>query len=155
MFPNNDVLIIGDHASNDTKFMKPEKSEESLMRSSEAFDPGSADLVSQLSERLQCMAVLTNFSKLLVDPAVPICNQDLIRLFYNQKDDNGDLKEISLNNSGFRLWERLADSYLEYQKVLNEVMLFLDQPKIIVSIHSHESLDHSKSNITLYRPWLP
>ena len=84
------------------------------------------------------MAVLTNFSKLLIDPAVPICNKDLIKLFFNSKDENGELMDISLNRNGFRLWERLADSYLEYQKVLNEVMLFLDQPKIIVSIHSHE-----------------
>ena len=62
--------------------------------------------------------------------------------------------DISLNRNGFRLWERLADSYLEYQKVMNEVMLFLEQPKIIVSIHSHEAQDGEKSKITLYRPWL-
>jgi|TARA_B110000285_G_C15046027_1_gene574361 hypothetical protein len=46
LFPNNDVLIIGDHASNDLKFIKPKENEEGLLRSSEAFDPGSADLVS-------------------------------------------------------------------------------------------------------------
>lgn len=102
------------------------------------------------------MAILTNFSKLIVDPAVPICNQDLIRLFYNTKDDQGEPLEISVNQKGFRLWERLADSYLEYQKVLNEVMLFLERPKIIISIHSHEpDPTDASSVITLYRPWLP
>lgn len=38
---NNDILIIGDHASNDLKFLKPTEQEQGLMRSFEAFDAGS------------------------------------------------------------------------------------------------------------------
>jgi predicted N-formylglutamate amidohydrolase len=114
------------------------------MRSFEAFDAGSADLVSSLSERLQCTAVLSNFSKLIIDPSAPICNQDLIKLFYKTKSEDGELLEVTINNQGYRLYERLSESYLEYQKVMNEVMLFLEFPKIIISIHTHEPEENAE-----------
>ena len=35
-------------------------------------------------------------------------------------------------------------------------MLFLEYPKIIISIHTHEPEENAaKSEIELYRPWLP
>ena len=72
--PNNDILIICDHASNDLKGFKIEKEESHKLNGQESFDRGAADLASALSERLECMAVMTNFSKLIIDPSVDICN---------------------------------------------------------------------------------
>ena len=107
-----------------------------MLRSHEAYDSGAADLASSLSERLECVGVLTNFSKLVIDPSLSIINQELIRTQYKSED-----LPVSFNHTGFRLWERLSDYYLEYQKILNEVMVSVD-PKIIISIHSHEEGDH-------------
>ena len=50
--PNNDVLIICDHAVNDVKFMKVTDPEQGLIRSIEGYDAGAGDLASSLSERL-------------------------------------------------------------------------------------------------------
>jgi predicted N-formylglutamate amidohydrolase len=72
--PNNDILIVCDHATNDLKFIKPLDSEETAIRSNQAFDPGAADIACELSERLKCMSVFTNFSKLIIDPSVGICS---------------------------------------------------------------------------------
>jgi len=50
--PNNDVLVVCDHATNDLKFIKPLDSEDQMVRSHSAFDPGAADLSCELSERI-------------------------------------------------------------------------------------------------------
>jgi len=62
------------------------------------------------------------------------------------------LTPISFNQN-YRFYERLSDFYLEYHKVLTEVMLFLETPKIIVSVHTH-SKNSKAGNIALYRPHL-
>lgn len=80
--PNNKVLITCDHASNDAKFLKPLDYEEDLMRSQEYFDIGAADFTHALSETLACLAVLSNFTKLYVDPAKPLVDSQLIRTYY-------------------------------------------------------------------------
>lgn len=123
--------------------MKALDPEQNLIRSHEAFDAGAADLVSSLSERLECMAVLTNFSKLIIDSSHPICSRDLIVSHYRSED-----LPVSFNCEGYRLWERLSDFYLEYQKILLETMVFLE-PKIVISVHSHEQGDFFE----VYRPW--
>ena len=83
------------------------------------------------------MAVCTNFSKMLIDPSLPIINNKLVRMCFDQVEGLNHVEPIEFNKNGFRFWERLSDSYLEYQKVLREIMVFLDYPKIIVSIHTH------------------
>jgi predicted N-formylglutamate amidohydrolase len=130
------VLIVCDHAVSDLKFMKATDPEQGLLRSFEAFDAGAGDLASSLSERLECLGVLTNFGKLVIDPSLPITSQDLIRTEYLSEE-----LPVSFNHTGFRLWERLSDFYLEYQKILSEIMVSVD-PKIIISVHSHEQGDH-------------
>lgn len=57
--PNNDLLLICDHASNDIKGFLPAGREEGLVRSNEGVDSGAADLTIALSERLECMAVFS------------------------------------------------------------------------------------------------
>ena len=151
--PNNSILIICDHASNDLKFIKPLDSEEPLIRTNEGYDWGAADLACMLSESLQCMAVLTSFSKLIIDPSLPMCNHHLVRQFYQQLDEETKSQvPISFNSNGYRLWERLSSFYLEYFKILNEVCLFLEYPRLVVSIHTHDAELHD-SDIHLYRPY--
>ena len=76
------MLITCDHASNDVKFMKPVDYEEDLLRSQEYFDIGAGDMTYALSESLQCLAVLSNFTKLYADPAKPLTDSELIRANY-------------------------------------------------------------------------
>jgi predicted N-formylglutamate amidohydrolase len=46
------------------------------------YDPGAADIASALSERLECMAILTNFSKTIIDPSQSILSKNLIPIIY-------------------------------------------------------------------------
>ena len=88
--PNNRVLITCDHASNDIKFIKPLAYEEELIRSQEYFDIGAADLAYSLSEKQRCMAVMSNYSKLLIDPSKHVVDEQLIRNYYKwSKNEEG------------------------------------------------------------------
>ena len=89
------------------------------------------------------MSILSNFSRLVIDPSLPICNSELIRNHYLENET-----PVSINIDGYRLWERLSDFYLEYQKILREAMIFLDVPKQIISVHSHVG-----SDTLIYRPY--
>ena len=84
------------------------------------------------------MAVASNFSKLIIDPGQPISSAELIRTQWE------DGSPISFNADGYRLWERLSDYYLEYAKVLREVLVFLEGPRIAVSVHSHAGAEPIK-----------
>lgn len=70
--PNNRVLITCDHASNDIKYTKLSSEEEHLHRSQHFFDIGAEDLSHSLSEHLKCLAVMSNYSKLLIDSGKPL-----------------------------------------------------------------------------------
>ena len=82
--PNNDVLILCEHASPDLKGIKPLEAEKSLIQSFEGHDPGSFDLACYLSEQLQCAAISTNFSKLIIDPSLPISSPNLVREYFSE-----------------------------------------------------------------------
>ena len=75
---------------------------------------------------------MANFSKLIIDPSVPIINNDLIPQTY--KSD--PTLPISFNAQGYQYYERLSGYYLEYHKVLQDLMWFLE-PEIVVGVHSH------------------
>lgn len=81
--PNNKILVTCDHASNDIKGFKPEPNEDYLIRSNDGYDPGAADLANFISEATGCLGVHTNFSKLLVDPSLPLCNDKLVRTVHD------------------------------------------------------------------------
>ena len=100
---------------------------------------GAADFAYQLSENLSCLAVMSNFCKLLVDPAKPLTDENLVRHHYQYAmDDIKKLKlKVSFNSHGYRLYERLDNYYLEYHKILKEALDFLE-PECIVNIHSHD-----------------
>lgn len=52
---------------------------------------------------------------------------------------------------------RLSSFKLEYDKLLKEVMVFLEYPKMIVSIHTHDAdlfePGSAHSDVMLYRPY--
>lgn len=101
---------------------------------------------------MKCLAVCTNYSRLYIDAAKPIASQDLVRIFYKERDSDGNLLPISFNADGYRLFERLETFYLEYHKVLNEAMEFLE-PEIILNIHSFDpDFVSFKSDVVLYSP---
>lgn len=79
--------MLCDHASNDLKGFKVNGEEEGLVRSNDGWDPGAADLANYISEETNSMALMTNFSKLLIDPSVPICSDKLVRLSYRSQPE--------------------------------------------------------------------
>lgn len=83
---NNDVLIICDHASPDLKQIYNDQDSEKWC------DVGAAELTAALAERLECMAICTNFSQLLIDPSQPIINNNLIRTYFDQDQINKEEK---------------------------------------------------------------
>ena len=97
------------------------------------------------------MAVLTSYSKLIVDPSLAIVNLNIVRQFYQLKDEETNLQVPISFNSHYRLWERLSSFNLEYYKILNEVSLFLEYPRLVVSIHTHDH-ELDQADIRLYRP---
>ena len=78
-----------------------------------SHDSGSGDLAISLAERLKCAAIVTNFSKLIIDPSVSICNSNLIPIQWNSDNIKDELNMISFNKN-HRLWDRLSEMYLEY-----------------------------------------
>ena len=71
-----------DHATNDIKMFKPSDSEYHFLLSNQAYDCGAGDLCNSLSEKLQCLAIMANFSKLLIDPGKPLISEDLVKDMY-------------------------------------------------------------------------
>ena len=51
--------------------------------SDEWCDVGAAELTAALAERLECMAICTNFSQTLIDPSVPVINNSLVRTYFD------------------------------------------------------------------------
>jgi predicted N-formylglutamate amidohydrolase len=158
-------LITCDHASNDLKYLTLKDYEEELVRSQEYFDIGAADFTHALSERIKCLAVLSNFTKVYIDPAKPLVDSQLIRTYYqwikrSEGDQIGDDSldddrlPVSLNCQGYRFYERLNTCYLEYHKLLREALEFIE-PDFILNIHSHDPDLSGASNlkdVILYTP---
>lgn len=80
--PNNQVIITCEHASGDIKYTKLSDQEEHLARTQNYFDVGASEMTYSLSEDLKCLAVMGNYTKLLVDPAKPLADYNLIRTMY-------------------------------------------------------------------------
>ena len=55
------------------------------METNESYDPGAAELASAIAERIQCLAVSPNFSKLLIDPSLPIQSHNIVKLAFNSE----------------------------------------------------------------------
>ena len=70
--PNNKLLIICEHASNDVKYSKITEEEKAFLNSNDAMDVGAMEVANELSERTKCMTIFANFSKLIIDPSKPL-----------------------------------------------------------------------------------
>ena len=80
------------------------------------------------------MAFHSNFSRLLIDPSKPILSDSLVPLFYR----DGSL--VSFNKDGYDLNDRILNFYLQYHKILAEIIWFL-KPSLVVSLKSHNGND--------------
>ncbi len=98
---NNRLLVVCEHGSNDLKGFKTTLQEEGLVRSNDGFDPGAAELASYICEQTECTGLLTNFSKLIINPSQPVCNGKLANLHFDSYPElavsfNSDLNEARL-----------------------------------------------------------
>ena len=67
-------------------------------------------MANYISESNACLGVLTNFSKLLIDPSVPICNERLVRVVY----DSDQTQLVSFNSNEYDLESRISKFYSKY-----------------------------------------
>jgi predicted N-formylglutamate amidohydrolase len=81
--PNNKLLVTCEHASNDTKGFKLTKEEEALVRGHDGFDPGASDLASYICDFSECTGLLSDHSKLLIDPGQHLASDSLVKFYYS------------------------------------------------------------------------
>ena len=67
------------------------------MRTQNFFDVGAAEMTYSLSEDLKCLAVMGNYTKLLVDPAKPLADSNIIRNSYQWSEEENEIT-VSFNN---------------------------------------------------------
>jgi len=136
---DNNFLIICDHASNRI----PKEYNNLGIRSEEiishrAFDIGAADVAKELSNKLDCTLIMSNFSRLLIDPNRGMEDPTLIPKLSEGIKIKGNIGIANIENDKERL-KRIKNFYIPYHK---EIESFLSAtlrknivPKII-SIHS-------------------
>jgi len=81
--PNNTLMVVCDYGSDDLKGFKPSDEELENVKSEEGRNEGARDLAFDICERFECLGVFANFSRLLIDPGLPLTNGRLIRKTYN------------------------------------------------------------------------
>ena len=127
------IICICDHASNIIpKFWGSEglgisKSE---MNRHIAFDLGAKDLTLKLAKLLESPAVVSNFSRLVIDPNRGIDDPTLIMKLY---DGTIIPKNKVINNEEEK--RRLNDYYDPYHNAIEETVSSIKTP-IVISIHS-------------------
>ena len=123
-----------EYGSKDLKgFLAEDNEERVLVDGSDAYDVGAADLTDYLSEQLNCIAVVANFSKLIIDPGLPLANANLVRLTY----DSNPLQPVSFNGSVLDYKDRIKNFYVPFTSVLAEA-LFFSQPQLVINIRTHD-----------------
>ena len=140
------IICICDHASNIIpKFWGSEglgisKSE---MNRHIAFDLGAKDLTLKLAKLLESPAVVSNFSRLIIDPNRGVDDPTLIMKLY---DGTIIPKNKVINNEEEK--RRLNDYYDPYHNAIEETVSSIKTP-IVISIHSFTpKLKNGKK-----RPW--
>ena len=143
---NSEFLIICDHASN----IVPEYinttnlgiSDENLNRHI-AYDIGAAGLSKKLGEYLKSTVILSNFSRLVIDPNRGEDDPTLIMQLYDGTiiDGNRDLSEADREI-------RLSSCYRPYHEEISRLASSKSDP-ILISIHSFTP----KLKNSLNRPW--
>tara|TARA_B100000965_G_scaffold200764_1_gene167626 strand:+ start:42 stop:824 length:783 start_codon:yes stop_codon:yes gene_type:complete len=134
-----DYLVICDHASNNIplEYRNLGISKKDI-ESHRAFDLGASEVASKLAILLSCNLVMTNFSRLLIDPNRGKDDPTLIPKLSEGKIIKGNL-EISMSENDIERSKRILRFYLPYHKQINRfINKSLDNGKTpkILSIHS-------------------
>ena len=124
---NDDFLIICDHASN--RIPKEYgnlgiKSEEIL--SHRAFDIGAADVAKELSNRLDCTLIMSNFSRLLIDPNRGTDDPTLIPKLSEDVKIKGNI-DLKNNGKDKERLKRITNFYLPYHNEIEHFYLKLNK----------------------------
>ena len=135
----SDFLIICDHASNKipTKFKKLGLSKE-ILDSHIAFDIGAKEVAVYLSNILECPLVMTDFSRLLIDPNRGIDDPTLIMKISDNKIVKGNRNIYNFKKSKEKD-ERVKKYYDVYHNKISEFINLREKDKnypSIISIHS-------------------
>tara|TARA_B100000161_G_scaffold50962_1_gene33064 strand:+ start:180 stop:959 length:780 start_codon:yes stop_codon:yes gene_type:complete len=135
----SDFLIICDHASNKipTNFKELGLSKE-ILDSHIAFDIGAKEVAVCLSNILECPLVMTDFSRLLIDPNRGIDDPTLIMRISDNKIVKGN-RNINNFKKSKEKDERVKKYYDVYHNKISEFINFKEKDKkypSIISIHS-------------------
>ncbi len=137
--PNDEYLIICDHASNKIpiKYDNLGLNKETI-ESHRAYDIGISDVAIALSEKLDCSLVMANFSRLLIDPNRGIDDPTLIPKLSENIKINGNLKS-KFNDDCDERSERINLYYLPYHQVIERLISeSIKKSRVlkIISMHS-------------------
>lgn len=139
-------LILCDHATNTLPPFLPDRSLGLSIADMErhiAYDIGAAGVAVRLAERLQAPAILSNFSRLVIDPNRGEDDPTLIRRLYDESIVPGNR-----HMDGTEVERRLQFCYRPYHEAVERVAARRDDT-VIVSIHTYTpQLRHKPM-----RPW--
>ena len=139
---NDDYLVICDHASNriPSKYDDLGLSKETI-ESHRAYDIGISDVANALSEKIKCPLIMTNFSRLLIDPNRGIDDPTLIPKLSENIKICGNLK-TNFNDNCIERSERINLFYLPYhqaiERLISESIKKSKYPKLFLCIVLHQ-----------------
>lgn len=143
--PNNKIFITAPHASKDVKYSKLEFYDRVAVNTQIGYDIGAFEIASGLSESLKCIGITSNVSKLIIDYNKSLTSRHLIPSIipHNEAIDAENKEPIKISfNKRVRVYDRVMLYYLEYHKLVKEIIEFLN-PKYHIDIHTYEMLhDH-------------
>lgn len=125
------LLLTCEHASNHLPLPYRWSAQDQALKDTHwAYDPGAAQISRELAPRLGCMAVLSNFSRLLIDPNRPLASQTLFRSHADNEaiDLNSDMPTEDRD-------ARITRFYIPYHLELGRAAREVD-PLLVLSIHS-------------------
>lgn len=125
------VMITCEHASNHLPEPYTWSQGDAEVRDTHwAFDPGAADTAKSLAQRLRTIAVLSKFTRLLLDANRTLYSETLFRR-------TCDGRPLDLNSalSAEERYSRINRFHVPYHQLVGEAAEFLD-PDLIISIHT-------------------
>ena len=135
----SNFLIVCDHASNRIPIeYKNLGLDEEILSTHIAYDIGVKEVASHLAEYLKCPLVMSNFSRLLIDPNRGIDDPTLIMKISDGKIIRGNEGISFLKNCNEKK-HRVASYYNIYHNKISEIISRLLKKNIfpaIISIHS-------------------
>ena len=143
------IFISAPHWSRDIKYMPLNYHDKVAVMSQNGYDIGAFELASELAEKLKWIAVLSNVSKLLIDYNKSLISKHIILYSILHKETiDSEYKEDKIKISMNELAQndqRLDYYYLEYHKLIREVIEFL-LPLYHIDIHTYEWISDYKPN---------